>query len=352
MVKQLLFLLLTFTLIIGCERESSNPENLNEHFIVETQGAYLPVQVEGNLASNQLIIMLHGGPGGDAQAYNIASPTFSKAMEERVAMVYYDQRGSGSSSGQYAARDLTIDQHVRDLNRIIDALKTRYGNEREIILMGHSWGGALGTAFLLQPGIQSTIKGWIEVDGAHNFSGTEAIVQQFERIGQEMIDLGSSVDFWNESLDFVRNLDPSSDADLTELNSLGFRAEQYLGQDGYLSGEDLTEAYRELDFYSKHDKNRAASNLLFTSSGFGMYDEVINLDYTEQLSNIKIPTLLLWGAYDMVVPPTLGREAYQKLGTPNNLKQIVVFSTSGHSPMVNEPKAFTNAVFRWLDRLP
>lgn len=339
-----------FFALVGCSTQSVDPNDFNDHFYIRTDGADLPVQVQGNLASQKLVILLHGGPGGDATTYNDALPAFSDPLEREVAMVYYDQRGSGSSSGKYGRTEsLTIRQHVLDLRKLIIALEDKYGNDMDIFLMGHSWGGTLGTAFLLTPGYEELITGWIEVDGAHNFMGIDEIREKFISVGEGMINNGHSTDFWNEVISFCETMDANSTVDISKLNSYGYEAEVVVANDGFLSGVDNRDAFRRMKYLSKYDGAVTTTNLFFTSSGFGMFDEVTNTDYTARLGEITLPTLLLWGRYDFVLPLSLGEQALEALGTPSEEKSLWVFETSGHSPMVNQPTEFSALVIDWLN---
>lgn len=334
------------------DQELNDLSRINDHFHIKSEGANLPVQIQGNLNSGVLVFVLHGGPGGDATVYNEATKTFSNRMEENYAMVYYDQRSSGISSGKFKKREeLTINQHVLDLNRVIKAVQFKYGNEHKVFLLGHSWGGTLGTAFLLTPGYQELIDGWIEVDGAHNFDGTPEIKEHFTSIGAQMIDNNLSVDFWNEVKSFVESMEDNNDLDVSKLNSYGFEAENYLAQDGFLTGEDIAADYLRMAYRTKHNNVTASTNLFFTSSGFGMFDEVSSTNYTDRLHEISIPCLFLWGKYDFVVPPSLGIEAYEKVSTPLKQKRLIIFETSGHSPMINQPIAFTEQVVNWIEEM-
>lgn len=343
---------LVFAVCSCYEPQGNDLDQINDHFYVKSDGANLPIQIQGNLKSKVLVFVLHGGPGGDATIYNEATKTFSDQMEQNYAMVYYDQRGSGVSSGKYIKREeLSINQHVIDLNRVITATKFKFGKDHKVFLMGHSWGGTLGTAYLLAPGLQENINGWIEVDGAHNFDGTPEIIEMFKRFAPEMINGGFSTDYWQEVYDFVNELDTLSDADLSQLNSFGHGAEQNLANDGFITGEDNFDELLRYSYGSKHNSITANVNLFFTASGFGMFDEVSNTDYTDQLKNISIPCLFLWGKYDFVVPPALGIEAYQNVSTPLKQKRMIIFETSAHSPMINQPQAFTDQVIQWIEEI-
>ena len=73
-----------------------------------------------------------------------------------------------------------------------------------------------------------------------------------------------------------------------------------------------------------------------------------NINYTDRLSEITIPSLVLWGKHDMVVPIRFAQEAYDNLGS--NEKKIVFFEKSGHSPMATEPDLFADEVIEFINQ--
>ncbi len=65
---------------------------------------------------------------------------------------------------------------------------------------------------------------------------------------------------------------------------------------------------------------------------------------TGRLGEVRVPTLVLWGLLDKVVPFTHGRAAAKRL--PNGRFQLL--AGCGHMPHVECPKAFVDAVLRFL----
>jgi pimeloyl-ACP methyl ester carboxylesterase len=334
--------------LVACTQEQQNLDSLNDHWYLTHKGANLPVQVEGNLSSGVAVVVLHGGPGGDATTYNELTRTFSDSLEKEFAMVYYDQRGAGVASGKYSSLEFNVNQHVDDLRVLLNAIMLRYGKPLKFFLMGHSWGGTLGTAFLVQEENQKMVSGWIEVDGAHNFSATQEIGEHFMTIGGEMVAQGHSVDFWTEAMEFVEEMDTASDVDVSTLNQYGYDTEGYLAKDGFLAGEDLSANLLHMQYFTKYNGVSASMSLFTSSSGLGMFDELRFTDFTDQLHKITVPCLFLWGKYDFVVPPALGYEAFRKVGTPNKEKAMYLFEASGHSPMINQPEIFGKTMKEWI----
>lgn len=356
MNKPAIYLLLpVIVLLSACTKV---PEGqVKDFFYLRNDGADMPIWVEGNLASGAMIVILHGGPGGDSEIYNSGLAYFSDPLESNYAVAYYDQRGAGVSQGHYPSSRLTVAQHVEDLEKLLVLLKHKYGEGVKYFLMGHSWGGTLGTAFLLKQGNQDKVAGWIEVDGAHNFSATRETVDNFRVIGQTQVTANNNKKFWNKVLDYCDdvNVNNPSDENLSKLNGYAYDGEKKLVEDEVIlreNGVDNLEAIGDqLDYslFSSHIALISKINLWASSSGIGMFDEVKNIDYTSRLGEITLPALILWGRYDLVLPVTLGQQAYDNIGTENFRKRFVIFDYSGHSPMAYQPEAFLEVLTKFVN---
>ena len=118
-----------------------------DYWYFRTDGVDIPVRVEGNLDSGVVLLMLHGGPGGSAVDYNFGLD--AELLEEAYAVAYYDQRGQGGTHGNFDASVYGVQQVADDNANLIRAIRARYGEETSVWLYGHSWGGMLGTATLV-----------------------------------------------------------------------------------------------------------------------------------------------------------------------------------------------------------
>ena len=67
----------------------------------------------------------------------------------------------------------------------------------------------------------------------------------------------------------------------------------------------------------------------------------------ERLGEIKVPTLILWGGRDRLIPPPWG-EAFKK-AIPDS--RLVVFPELGHVPQEEDPAATLAALRDWLPRV-
>lgn len=321
---------------------------VEDHFWLASDGAKMKVVVEGNTASKTFVVIIHGGPGGDAQIYNLAATEFSDPLEEDYALVYWDQRGSGNSAGQYRGATLTIEQYVTDLERLLTTLEYQYGSDISLFLLGHSWGGMLGTAFLTKPENQQRIKGWINVDGVVDFAGYDEMV--YDALSKEMAEqlkLGNFTEEWTELQDYLNDVDRNniSDVEKLRLNNYGYRVDYWLRESGFVNNIDVKAG--KYAYFSYHDANVGAFNSIVTGSV--VYNRIKDLDFTSDLSGIEVPGLFLWGKYDFVVPVEMGKIAFDNHGAID--KELIIFERSGHSPMLNEPAAFNAPLVAFIERL-
>jgi len=67
----------------------------------------------------------------------------------------------------------------------------------------------------------------------------------------------------------------------------------------------------------------------------------------ERLPEIQVPTLILWGGKDRLIPPPWGQEF--KKAIPNS--RLVVFPTLGHVPQEEDPAATLAALRDWLPQV-
>jgi len=68
---------------------------------------------------------------------------------------------------------------------------------------------------------------------------------------------------------------------------------------------------------------------------------------TEQLSQLDMPSLLVWGRDDVITPPEVAREFRDRL--PN--AQLHFIDRCGHAPMIEHPDTFNRIMLDFLDEL-
>ena len=68
----------------------------------------------------------------------------------------------------------------------------------------------------------------------------------------------------------------------------------------------------------------------------------------DELKNVNVPTLLVWGNNDTITPPFVGKE-FERL-IPNS--QLHFIDQCGHAPMMEQPIQFNNILADFLLKLP
>jgi len=73
--------------------------------------------------------------------------------------------------------------------------------------------------------------------------------------------------------------------------------------------------------------------------------------YSDRMSEITLPTLVLWGRHDGILPVEMGQSIYEQIGTSPAEKQIQIFENSAHNPYIEEQSAFNEVVVAYLRSL-
>ncbi|MCB0843956.1 MAG: alpha/beta hydrolase [Bacteroidetes bacterium] len=324
----------------SCQKTSSF--TLSETVYVRHQGADMPAYIHGNSEDKVFIIVLHGA-GSFGLAFRDGA--FTSELEKRYAVVYWDQRGQSMAQGHYSKPEDVVELMAEDVMALVAVLKHKYGEDIKLFLMGHSWGGALGTTVLVKDNQQFNFEGWIAIDAAHDFPfGGRARRSLYLETADEQIAAGNLVDEWQAFKDEIIPLDSTSEEDYPILLQKAFVAMDLLLDADVVNHSGSSEKVRR-GILENNPITWQVSALLNSP-----VQEAIERDYSlsDQLGNITIPTLLLWGKYDFSVPPVLGYDALGRLGSAD--KKLVIFNRSIHHPMDTEPEKFGQEVIEFVER--
>jgi proline iminopeptidase len=300
------------------------------------------VNVNGNLqwlmmagrpdATAQLLI-LHGGPGGSE---TVLFRHFNRALESHFRVAYWDQRGAGHSyDPKSPPSGMTVDQFTRDMTVIITHL--RNVSTLPIVLVGHSWGAALGLIYAHR--YPQTVAGYIGVSPAvsmpkqlsasYHFARTEAQRLENAKASRELEDIGpppfdvaalAVKDRWVET--FGGSFAPGFHKTRVALEAL-IRGETSIGE------------VRQL----------IAANRFSLEA---MWPEVQALDVAELVPSIQIPVAFLLGRHDRQAPPEIIADYLERFKAPD--KSTLWFERSAHNIPFEQPAAFNSAVSKLVDR--
>ena len=273
---------------------------------VQVNGFDLYYRSVGQRGTNPPVVLLHGGPG-------MSSDTFKKGFDflaDRYEVVYYDQRGSGNSQIKPDASAYTIEQLVEELETLRrDVLKSE-----QMILVGHSAGGALAQRYALK--YPSRVNKLLLV-AALPANGGQAVA-------------GPIMDAMFATINVIGgNIPPAdpveADARFAELS--------YRSALPRLYDQAHPEVIRDFGYYA------FATNRDITRSTWGG-------SYDEQLKQVKAPALIVYGAGDASAYTGEGQAQQMQRAIPN--AEIVRFERSGHWPYLEEPQRFQEVVNGFL----
>jgi pimeloyl-ACP methyl ester carboxylesterase len=304
-------------------------------FYTETEGSKMPVWVCGNTKSKIFIVYLAGGPGSSCLLEHFSVPM--KELEKKYRVVYFDQRNSGRAEGKFVKGKITLNQFVKDTDHIINTINQKYDNP-SIIIMGHGWGGTLGTAYLLDQVHQQKIKGWIEIDGGHNQAGFEkesrlyALNYAYQHRDEKK---------WEKALAWY-NHNPVITKDTVIQHTAYLQAAHAYTPEGESGAGAYTISIPKMLFsynYNIINSNYRTYKLIQVMDTF-------RINMTGDMYKIKIPVLIIWGKDDNRVSKQFGYEAYNAIGSVS--RKIVILPHSGHFPTASDFPLFTRSIDNFI----
>ncbi len=301
-----------------------------DYFHVEREGAILPVWVNGDLASDVFIVTLHGGPGDAGHEFPL-SEGFQR-LEEDYAVVYWDQRMSGMSQGNPSMDTVTLEDYVADADAVISVIQEKYGIT-DFILYGHSWGGDLGLAYLLDGDHRGDVAAYIDHGGTHDepFAIAESREWILERIDGYLAD-GTDVEFWGQAGEYYAQNPVLLPSDPVHGSYVSRAGGYYYDPAQYEEPSVLELAFASpfsMGFYQNVGRSLRLSQALL--------DDFV---LTDRLGEITTPILVHGGMEDGIVPPSVLEETWALVGTPEGDRRLSILPEVAHSSHFEAPDDF------------
>lgn len=259
------------------------------------------------------LIALHGGPGGASCGMSLLDELGSERP-----VIRYDQLGTGRSGRPDDMSLWTVARFVEELHTIRQSLGLD-----EIHLLGHSWGGALAAAYVLE-------------------KGTQGIVS---------VTLSSpllSTPLWIEDANYLRSQLP-----LEVQRTLSEHEEA-----GTIDSKDYEEASAE--FYKRHVfggepmarpdecKGVVRSELIYEymwgPTEFYATGTLQDFDVTGRLNEIDVPVLFLAGEFDEARPQRMQQFQKQIPGA-----RLHIIKDAAHASLSRKPIEYRRVLEEFLD---
>ncbi len=261
--------------------------------------------VYGQSSAATPVFAVNGGPGL-SHIYMVQNDVWLQVSKHRQ-VVFYDQRGTGSSFLKKPGVAMTMEAQVADLDAVRAALHLD-----KIDLCGDSYGGFLVTAYTAAH--PEHVRRLIISDGV---VGWKSMVHLFPQV-------------------FPDKLEQQEAAMKTSTANDEEKAQQ-----GLRDHFDMIFYSREkLDEYMSH-----ASDLGYSpATGEAVETATKDLDLTPALSKFSVPALVITGRYDMNVAPLTAWNIYKQIPGAS----FEVFEQSGHLPSYEEPEKYVRVINAFL----
>jgi pimeloyl-ACP methyl ester carboxylesterase len=263
-----------------------------------TDGAELAVTLAGP-RTGPLVVLAHGFTNGR----EVWAPVAHRLIRAGARVALYDHRGHGSSTSGTDGH--TIDRLGRDLAELLEAL-----DARDAVLVGHSMGGMTIQSFAAQHPdvVRSRVAGLVLVaTAAHGIGRNDRSDQRAARAAG------------HRATEYVVR-SRVGHAFFRSVYGLAVRrADLLLSQEGFLA---TTSAAREQ-----------------------FVDAMLSMDLRKANAAIAVPTTVLIGDRDTLLPPALGEEVAASI----NGSRIIRLPDVGHMLPLEAPEQVVEAV---LDAAP
>lgn len=276
------------------------------------------VLIEGKKKDLPVIVFLHGGPGSPIPFCAGCRGLFPD-ITSRSIMVYWDQLGCGIND-YVIDESFSIDSYVSMAVDLVRELKKEFKNNT-IHLFGISWGSiiALKTAEKIPDEIDSVaVYGQVLKELGFNWEVFETLKnskmpEKKKKILSEIkAKKEPSLKQWKTIMQFIQKY--------TEGYNCKSGGKAPMGEiiKGIISSPD----------YSM--KNFKAMVINGTTKNTSLFEELIELNLTDTLENVKVPYLILQGSTDIVTSTNQIKEFMNITGNKN--LEFEIIENSGHIP--------------------
>lgn len=275
------------------------------------------VLIEGKSKEFPIVISLHGGPGTPIP-FSVGCRGLFPMFTERFIMVYWDQLGCGINN--YELKDqFTVESFVEMTVDLIAEVKKLFPTNK-IILFGMSWGSVLA--------LKALQKSRQNVDAVVTWG--QILKKLF--INDEVYGALEKAGFSKKKMNRIRSITPDnfSDKDIQFLSgSIRKYTDGYINKNGkqapmsmMIRGLMTSPDYKFKDF--------KAIMINGTSTNTCLWQELLKLDLTDELSHVNVPYYILQGDTDIVTSTSdIVKEVDNSKNTYLNYR---IIKNSGHIP--------------------
>jgi proline iminopeptidase len=265
------------------------------------------------------VLVLHGGPGADHEAYEAFDSYFPGAD---IEYYYYDQLGSGYSDQPDQPTLWNLPRFVEEVEQVRKGLKLDQSN---FYLFGHSWGGILALEYALK--YQQNLKGLV-------ISNMIASIPEYNRYAKQV--LMPAMD--QKALSEIMNLEAAKQYENPRYEQLlidNFYIMHVLRMPADQWPEPVLRALKNL--------NKKVYIPMQGPSEMGASGKLANWDRTSDLPKITVPTLAIGARYDTMDPAQMERIA-------NSVKRgrYLYCPNGSHFAIYDDQKTYMHGLIKFI----
>jgi len=304
----LLFALALLAHAPGWAAEALRP---GEGFVMVTGG---PVWYRVTGAGDGIpLLVLHGGPGGTSCGYAKLDPLGSERP-----VIRYDQLGTGRSGRPDDLSLWTLDRFVEEVHTV----RRRLGLDR-LHLLGHSWGGSLAAAYVLEKG----------TDGIVSLTLSSPLLSTPQWIADAKLLRAQLPE------DVQRTLAEHEAAGTTDSEEYAAATEVFYERFLY-GGEKPPEA----DACAGAPWNPVIYEYMWGPSEFHATGNLVDFDVTDRLHEIDVPVLFITGEFDEARPETVAG-FQRRIGGA----RFEIIEDAAHATLSRKPEQYRQTLEAFLD---
>jgi pimeloyl-ACP methyl ester carboxylesterase len=310
------------------------PNGISSLEAIELGGVKQWIFIRGENTNNPVLIFLHGGPGEPILGMS-SSRNLDAELIKHFTVVHWDQRGAGKSYyGDIPVQSMSLDSLVEDCHALIDIIRARF-NTQKVFLVGHSDGTQIGL-----------LAAHRYPEKIHAYVGVAQVINDYE---QHRISYDFVVEEAEKSGDVtVQNAIEAIGPPPYDSPQQMFAKARYIGQYGGFIHENPIKKMGLLWLGYLTSPEYSFVEAVNTMRGKGLnftvdarWEEIIRVDFTEEIQSIDIPIYFVMGKYDMITPLFLVEEFYENLNAENG-KQLFILENSAHFPPTEDKEIYEN----------
>jgi proline iminopeptidase len=292
----------------------------------EVRGKHLYTEILGK-DSDQVLLFIHGGPGGIGVADFIQYQ--GDRLSKNFKVIAPDQRGVWRSQAILEGEDISLEDIIEDFEELRKKL-----NINKWSLLSHSFGGYLAVLYAnLYP---DSIEYMIYECPSFDFALSER--SMLNVAAKELIKLGN-LELAEDYFEALREI-----IDYKEINRLLMKALSELGTNcnNYMWFGNDKQIIEKIAMSTNDAKNlwdKSTNTRIKLLKDWRVYNDVFI-----ELSNVNKPSLLIKGKYDPITCEVQTSEFMNRVID----KEVVTFDSSGHYVRIEESDKYCEVITSYI----